>query len=115
MVAQVAEARPVVTPGWGQLFWRSRARPVPFALLMAAVLVARRGESVDLAPASPEAAVAGVLAARGLTVQAADVVWSDGAAGVWGAIDGGAHALVRARAGVGEPSDLYLVDVRLSP
>ncbi len=114
--AQPAKAPPSVPRGWGQSFWRSRARPVPFALLMAALLAARRGERVDLAPASPEAALVGVLAARGLTGEPGDVVWIDGPAGVWGAIDGGGRALVRARAGSsGEPNDLYLVEVRLSP
>jgi hypothetical protein len=83
---------------------------------MAAVLVTRRGETVDLAPASPEAALAGVLATRGLTIDPGDVVWIEGPAGVWGAIRGGGRALVRARASSGgEPNDLYLVDVRLSP
>lgn len=99
---------------WGRAFWRSRVRPVPFALLMAVVLVARRGASVDQAPASPEAAVAEVLATRGLTSEPGDVVWLDGPAGVWGAVHGGARAIVRAHT-ANEPNDLYLVDVRLSP
>ena len=105
--------------------WRSSGRPLPFALLMAGLLVARRGESVDLAPANAEAAVAGVLAARGLSSDPGDVLWVSGGAGegteprgsLWGAMTGGGQmALVRARAGgAGEPSDLYRVGVRLSP
>jgi hypothetical protein len=98
----------------GAAFWRSRLRPVPFAVLISALLVAHRGETVDLAPASPEAAVVEVLAARGLVSEPGDVLWAIGAAGVWGAIRGGALALVRAHEN-GEPSDLYLVEVRLSP
>ncbi|HEY6462437.1 MAG TPA: hypothetical protein VIY73_19850, partial [Polyangiaceae bacterium] len=43
-----------------------------------------------------------------------DVTWVVGPHAVWGSIAGGGRALVRARES-GEPSDLYLVDVRLSP
>jgi hypothetical protein len=83
---------------------------------MAAILAARRGESVQGTPSSPEAALCAVLAARGLSSDPGDAVWIDGANGVWGAMGGGARALVRARTGgAGEPSDLYLVEARLSP
>ncbi len=83
---------------------------------MAALVAARRGEAVDLAAPSPEAAIAEVLATRGLTSDPGDILWIDGPSGVWGAIDGGGRALVRAReSSGGEPSDLYLVEVRLSP
>lgn len=102
-------------PSWLATWWRSRARPVPFAILMAAALVAHRGETVDLAPASSEAALADVLGrSHALVCTADDVTWIDGATGVRGAISGGARALVRAGL-AGEPKDLYLVDARLSP
>jgi hypothetical protein len=100
--------------GWVHAWWHSRARPVPFAILMAALLVARRGQEVDLVAPSPEAAVAEALSARGLACESDDVAWIVGPHGVWGTVAGGGRALVRARSG-SEPSDLYLVDARLSP
>jgi hypothetical protein len=101
-------------PPWFFAWWRSRARPVPFFLAIAAALAAWRGVSVDLTAPSPRAALAEVLAGRGLTCEAADVTWIDGPAGVAGAVVGGARALVRASR-AGEPSDLYLVEARVSP
>jgi hypothetical protein len=104
--------------------WRIRARafgsswgrPIPFALLMAGALAGRRGKEVDLVAPSPAAAVAEVLTARGLLCDTEDVAWVTGPSGVWGSLAGGARALVRARvAAAGEPSDLYVVDARLSP
>lgn len=89
-------------------------RPVPFALVIAGVLASRRGADVEVAASSPAAALAGVLAARGLECAADDVTWTSGASGVTGAIGGGARALVRASTR-GEPNDLYLVEARLSP
>jgi hypothetical protein len=71
---------------------------------------------VDLVAPSSAAALAEVLSSRGLPCDTEDVVWVDGPKGVWGSIVGGARALARARAAPsGEPSDLYLVDARLSP
>jgi hypothetical protein len=103
-------------PRWVRAWWSSWARPVPFALLMAGALVARRGKDVDLVAPSSEAAVAEVLTRRGLVCETEDVAWVVGPKGVWGTVAGGAKALVRARAKeAGEPNDLYLVDVRLSP
>jgi hypothetical protein len=81
---------------------------------MAVLLVARRGQGIDLAPPNPESAVTEALAARGLVADPGDVAWVEGARGVWGAMTGGSQALVRAHTG-DDPSDLYLVDVRLSP
>jgi hypothetical protein len=103
-----------ITSPWLRAWWSSRARPVPFVLVMAAVFALRRGETVDMRAPSPEAAMAEVMTARGLGCEAADVAWVEGAHGVWGAIDGGARALVRAHP-AGEPNDLYLVDARVSP
>ncbi len=88
--------------GW----WRSAARPVFLALAAAWALAAGRGAEVDRAAPGPEAALAGVLAHRGLSCEAADVTWVD--------VPRDSRALVRASAG-GDPSDLYLVETRLSP
>jgi hypothetical protein len=82
---------------------------------MAGALVARRGKDVDLVAPSSRAAIAEVLTARGLACETDDVVWVVGPKGVWGSVASSGKALVRARAGVGEPSDLYVVDARLSP
>jgi hypothetical protein len=102
-------------------------RPVPFALVVAAFFALRRGADVDVAAPNASTALADVLAKRGLACDPDDVVWTQGASGVRGAILGGARALVRAAelpAGASdrartptssEPSDLYLVEARLSP
>jgi hypothetical protein len=83
---------------------------------MAGALAVRRGGEVDLVAPSPAAAIAEVLTSRGLPCDTDDVVWVAGPKGIWGSIAGGAKALARARAAPsGEPSDLYLVDARLSP
>ena len=58
--------------------------------------------------------MAQVLSARGLACEPDDVAWVEGARGIRGAVLGGARALVRAHA-AGEPSDLFLVEARLSP
>src|SRR5580692_8730177 len=85
------------SPRWVRAWWSSWARPVPFALLMAGALVARRGKDVDLVAASPETAVAEALAARGLLCDNDDVAWLVGPKGVVGSVAGGGKALVRAR------------------
>lgn len=91
-------------------------RPAAVAIGIALVIALRRGEDVDLAPTNAETALAEVLSARGMSCAADDVTWIDGAKGVRGAMMGGARALVRAtRAGGGEPSDLFVVEARLSP
>jgi hypothetical protein len=88
---------------------------VPFALACAFALAQGRGRGVPRVAPSPEAAIAAALATTdGLAVDARDVLVLRGAAGVWGSMRGGARAVVRARQ-VGEPSDLYLVGLRLSP
>ena len=112
------------TPRWVQAWWRSRARPIPFALLLGALAAAGRSGDVDRVAPSAEAAIAEVLTARGLACEADDVTWIAGPRGVWGAVSGSARALVHARpvADAGEthgggvaPADLYLVHARLSP
>src|SRR5579883_2890968 len=95
-------------------FLTSPLRPVPVALVLAAVLASRRGADVDVAAPSPAAALAQVLTDRGYACAAEDVVWTSGASGISGAMTGGARALARASQH-GEPSDLYLVEARVSP
>ncbi|HEX4448559.1 MAG TPA: hypothetical protein VH044_17560 [Polyangiaceae bacterium] len=80
------------------------------------VLAMVRGSSLDWAAPSPEAALAEALGRRGLACEAADVTWLDAPRGVGGAIAGRSRALVRASGpGQGDPTDLYLVEGRLSP
>jgi hypothetical protein len=118
-VSRTAADDPADRPAWvtrARAWGSSWGRPIPFVLLMAGAMAARRGKEVDLVAPSSAAAVAEVLGARGLLCDPEDVAWVTGAKGVWGSIAGGGRALVRARAEqAGEPSDLYLVDVRLSP
>jgi hypothetical protein len=96
-------------------WWRARARPLGFALLAAALLAGQRGCAAKLA-GRPEAAVQAALAARGLTCEPEDVVWIVGPRGLRGSLPRDAKALVRARRPTtGEPHDLFLVEVRVSP
>src|SRR4051812_12963200 len=89
-------------------------RPVPYALALAIVVVRGRGADVSTTAANRSAALVDVLNARGLSCAEEDVTWFHGANGVRGSMLGGGRALVRASAH-GEPTDLYLVDARLSP
>jgi hypothetical protein len=97
--------------------WRSKARPVPYVLGAVCILAGTRGCELSLVSASPAAAVTEALLARGLVCLSSDVLWIDPPSGVRGAIAGRARALVRARtaADASDPSDLYLVEARLSP
>jgi hypothetical protein len=90
-------------------------RPVVGFVALAALLVWRRGSEVNVAAASASAALTEALAHDGLVADPSDVTWVDGAAGISGAIRGGARALVRARTHAEDPNDLYLSYVRLSP
>ena len=83
-------------------------------LVAGCVLAAARGGDLDWAAPSREAALAEVLTRRGLTCDAADVTWVDTAGGIGGAVAGRSRALVRASTS-GDPTDLYLVEGRLSP
>ncbi len=94
--------------------WRSKARPVPYVLAAVCIFAVARGRGLDAVAPSPAAAVAEVLSTRGLTCSAADVTWIDPPEGVRGAIAGSSRAIVRASAS-GDPSDLYLIEARLSP
>ena len=78
------------------------------------MLAAARGGDLDWAAPSPAASLAEVLTRRGLTCSAADVTWLDAPEGIGGAVAGRSRALVRASA-AGDPTDLYLVEGRLSP
>ena len=100
--------------GMPALFRRLPWRPVPFAVALAALLAARRGDDVNASAASPAAALAEVLTRRGFTCTADDVVWTRGPTGVTGAMRGGARALVRASTH-GDPNDVYFVEARVSP
>jgi hypothetical protein len=101
-------------PRWAIRWWRSRARPLPFAVALALVLADRPWTaSLGSAPSSA-AALADVLSARGLACRSDDVTWLSEPRSVASALVGGARALVRASL-AGEPSDLYLVEARLSP
>src|SRR3974390_1129256 len=102
-------------PSWSRVsaWWRSPARPIPIVVLAARGLGARRGTADTNAP-SPESALVEALSSRGLTSDVADITWITGPSGVWGAIGGTARAPARAHL-ADEPSDLYLVDARLSP
>jgi hypothetical protein len=80
------------------------------------VLAMARGSSVDWAAPSPEATLAEALGRRGLACEAADVTWFEATRGLGGAIAGRSRALVRASGpSQGDPSDLYVVEARLSP
>lgn len=61
------------------------------------------------------AALAAVLGQRGLTAEPADIAWVDAPRGVAGALGAVSRAVVRARAEVGEPADIYLAETTLSP
>ncbi len=71
----------------------------------------------DRAPARGDrrAAVAQLLAQRGLVVEPDDVTFVDGPRGLASSAFGSARVLVRVRPAPGEPSDLHLYDARLSP
>jgi hypothetical protein len=95
--------------------WRRSRQATVLALVGASWLVAtRRGADVDLAAPSSEAAVAEVLTRRGLSCEADDVKWI-APEGRRAGLTRDEQALVRARTGPGEPSDLYLVVARVSP
>ena len=95
-------------------FDRSLWRPVPIVLAVAAYFALKRGEEVNFAAASRSSALVDVLHARGYAASEDDVIWINGPHGVRGAMAGGARALLRA-SNRNEPSDLFLVDARLSP
>ncbi len=105
---------PIAPPEPPQLPKRLPLRPIVLGLLMAGALASRRGGEVDASAPNRSASLAQVLRGRGLACTQEDVAWLQGPEGVRGAMLGGARALVRANL-KDEPSDLYLVEARLSP
>ena len=73
-----------------------------------------RPSAVSAVARGPEGALAQALSRRGLSCTAADVTWINVRHGLLGWVAPEARALVRARIG-DEPSDLYLIEVRMSP
>src|SRR5450432_1600940 len=91
-VSRAAANDPADRPAWvtrARAWWSSWGRPIPFVLLMAGAMAARRGKEVDLVAPSSAAAVAEVLVGRGLLCDPEDVAWVTGPKGVWGSIAGG--------------------------
>src|SRR5580692_11704341 len=90
-------------------WWNARTRIVLVVLALAWLVASRRrGKDVDSHAATPEAALAGALSARGLVCDASDVAWVNRLRGFSLVGSDRARALVRASA-AGEPSDLYAV------
>jgi hypothetical protein len=82
--------------------------------VIASAFATHRGADIDVAAPSASAALAAVLATRGIDCAPDDVTWTVGPRGVAGAMAGGARALVRGSAR-GEPNDIYYVEARVSP
>jgi len=93
---------------------RPSLRPVPFAIAIALAWSLHNNSDVDDRAPNRSTALCKALETRGLNCDAGDVTWLSAASSLHGAIFGEARALVRATSN-GEPSDLYLVDARLSP
>ncbi|MDP9152228.1 MAG: hypothetical protein M3O36_20070 [Myxococcota bacterium] len=89
-------------------------------LVGAVLLAATHARDIDWNAPSAEAAMAKALTRRGLTCEAVDVAWVTTSSSFWGGLrrvlgrGAVARALVRART-PDSPSDLYLVEARLSP
>ena len=92
----------------------ARVRPVPFVVMGAFALAAAFHDGESRPEKNRSAALAHALASEGLAAEERDVVWLTGPTGLAGALRHDGEALVRAH-GAGEPNDLYLVHVRLSP
>ncbi len=107
-----------------RLFASPRLRPIPFALLLAyAGVRGRAAAAIAAADAETDrsSALVAALVAKGYVATRDDVQWLDGPSGVRGALFGHARALVRAHPATviagdaPEPSDIYIVEARLSP
>lgn len=101
--------------GWNGLVGRAALVGVGAAVALAATLAQDGGEASDR-----RAALAEVLARRGLVTDADSVVFVDGPSGLVGSAATRARAVVRARPRPGDdgeeqPTDIYLVRTRLSP
>jgi hypothetical protein len=102
-------------------------RPLPVLVVLAYGLIRISEPSIDdTAPGRSAALCAGLASAHGITCDPSDVTWVDGPHGVFGAMRGGAFALVRGRERPAPPEDpgavpdpetldLFAVDARLSP
>ena len=93
----------------------SRGRHVGLFALAALGLSAVASRGVDGTASDRSSALARSLARRGLVAQGSDVAWADSRGSVWGAFGGVSRAFVRAATAPSEPSDMYLVEARLSP
>ncbi len=93
---------------------RFQSRPLLGVLGVTAALASWHGAGPKGTGATPDAAIAAALTRRGLTCEPDDVTWLDAPHRLSMSVTSGARALVRASAH-GEPTDLYAVDVRLSP
>ena len=89
-------------------------RPLPLLALASFAAAHLHARSVDALAPTPSVAVASALAQRGLTCAPGDVHWLRGPSGLGGALAFQGRAIVRAHVG-GDPNDLYLITVRLSP
>jgi hypothetical protein len=95
-------------------FWRPVARPAATAVAAGLALAGLRFDRGVLAARTPEAGVAAAFAERGLVCDPADVVWVERPHSLTDALGSGARAIAIAHA-VGEPTDLYSVDARVTP
>lgn len=98
--------------------FRTRLRPLPFALLFAFAVTRCGRAPIDDAAASRSAALCGVVQKlHGIRCEARDVVWLDGPTGIRGAMAGKARALLRGRDAGSDPEtlDVVAIDARLSP
>ncbi|MEO8876594.1 MAG: hypothetical protein ABI461_13470, partial [Polyangiaceae bacterium] len=93
---------------------RPSLRPLPFAILLAFAWSTHRNGDIDDRAPNRSTALCEALGKRALECDAGDVTWLSTAVGLRGSLFGKSRALVRATT-AGEPSDLYLVDARLSP
>jgi hypothetical protein len=102
---------------WGRprltAWWRARGQPVAILFAIAWIL-AVHGSGASRHALSAEAGLTAALGMRGLVCEPADVAWVVRPGGLWSSMTRRARALVRAHA-PDEPSDLYLVEARMSP
>ncbi|HXX66492.1 MAG TPA: hypothetical protein VEK07_04900 [Polyangiaceae bacterium] len=82
--------------------------------MVLALAICGRPSGVRAVARNPEAALSETLSARGLSCAASDVTWMAREHGLRAFLSGRARALVRAHV-LDEPSDLYVVEARLSP
>jgi len=98
----------------GAPFWRPAGRPMVLAVAVALALASFRMDRGVLAASRTEDAVAAALTERGLVCDPADVAWVEMPRSLLDALGESARALAVAHS-IGEPTDLYSVDARVSP